>query len=180
MLKNDGPFFEHDSQKLFCIITQRIGFSSNIWCKIQRNGPFFTNESKTWTSFRNMSVRIKPFWKILEELIIWKIMKIKKLFDESRKWTLFFYMTYRTEPFFQHDSKKLKIFFFFENMFKDFVSIIHRIELFFSVLLQEWNIWEDDSKKKWTFWFTWPKELNLFSNLTQRVDPFFQNITQKN
>ena len=46
-------------------------------------------------------------------------------------------------------------------MFKDFVSIIHRIELFFSALLQEWNIWEDDSKK-----------VNLLIYMTQRIEPF--------
>ena len=113
---------------------------------------FFLHDSKNWI-FCNMTQRIVSFLSIwLEELNpFWIIPK---------NWT-FFFMTQRIEPFLW-DSKNW-IFF-----------VIQRIEPFFLNFL-----WFDS--KKWIFWNkTWHEELNLFSNMTQRIEPFWRFCDFKN
>ena len=192
--------FLNMTHKLFCIFTQRIGFSSTIWCKIQRNEPSFNK----WVEDLNFLleiclIRIKLFEKYSKNWLSEKIsMKVKKLFDDSKKLNSFLNMTYRTEPFFPtwlteiepffstwlwqifdtknriffHKYDPKNRFFFFENMFKDFVSMIHRIELFFQYYFKNGTL-ERMTQKKVNLLIHMTQGIEPFSNMTQRVDPFF-------
>ena len=97
------PFLNMTHRNFSAFSLQRSGFSSNIWCKIQRIEPSVSQMSRRLElSFRNMSQRIKLFFfeKWLEELVFWN--NRGTFFDDSKNWTTFL----------KHDSKNRTTFFF--------------------------------------------------------------------
>ena len=90
---------------------------------------------------------------------------------------LFFWIWHNELNFLEHDSKNC----FFEcdsknRTFEFFFLTTQRIELFSKIRHKELNLFQYDSK-------TFPirlKEINLFSNMTQRIEPFFLWYDLKN
>ena len=138
---------------------------------------------KELNTFLNVTQRIEPssqkdsknwffdFFHIF--LQIWTFFK-----HDSQNWTLFEqYDSLRLNPF-QHESKKMtllkndsKIFFLFAKCMTQRMNWINRswknmtlrIEIFERKTdSKNWTFSKIDSMD-WTFCFTWPKELNLFS-----------------
>ena len=116
-LKELNPFFEHDSQKLFWIITQRIVFSKNMTHKTQRIEPSFhkwledltflfqiclievifffwkKDDSKNWFSENINQIIQTLFWwlKEMSFFFFWKtwLIEIELFLHDSKNWTLF-------------------------------------------------------------------------------------------
>ena len=173
-------FFEHESQKLFWIITQRIEPSVNNWLE-DLNFYFFTNVSKN-SNFLEKEKR----W--FEELIFRKIsIKILNFFDDSIFCWKKKNMTHRTEPLFSNMTHRNWTFLFNMTLthiwLKDlnlFLSMSQRIEL---CSWQELNFFQIDSKillnrtqriELFFFFWRWPKEPNFFFRYVLRI--VFQKI----
>ena len=133
-------------------MTQRIKlFFFETW--LTELNHFSNMTQRNWTYLFNMT--LTNIW--LKELNFFPWLKDFVEYDTKNR-TFFLNMT------------KESIFFFWKYVLRTFSVWFTELN-FFPALLKEWNIWEDDSKH-WTFCFTWPKELNVFSNMTQRVEPF--------
>ena len=164
----------------------------------QRFKPYFNKWLEDLNVLLEICQRIQPFLKKwLEELFFSKIsIKMKKLFWWLKELNFFFWIWIEKLNFFEHSN-------FFENMLKELFFFEYHSQnwTYFSALLKEWNIWEYDSKNWTSFEIThdtkklnflwnkiWPKELNFFSDKTQRIDfffwreelnPFFSDRTQR-
>ena len=137
-------FFEHDSQKLFKIITQRIDFFSwNMTYKAQRIETSF----HTWLEELNLTQGLNFF----EET--W-LTELNHFSCDSRSWTLLSNISQRNWTFsLNTDSKNWT--FLFEYWRKE-------LNLFSWIWRKDWScslkFWQ---KKNWAFFF----------NLTQRIEP---------
>ena len=170
----------HRTEPIFWHVTQGIEPFFPTWLiKIE---PFFS----TWLTELNpffgiwlkelkflhgfLTQRIELFLNMTRkiELFLW-LKELSSFFQndqdfveyDSKNRTFFLNMSQRIEPFLKICSKN-----FFQYM-------IHRIELIFSALPTEWNIWEYDSKN-WTFIAIKHDTKNWTSceiKLTQRIEP---------
>ena len=174
---------------------------------IHRIEPFFpTWRVKNWTLLFNMTQRIEPFQKtclikflskIFKELnlllsmtqrielflnmtpkidFFWTWFTEMNLFSallegwniwqyDSKNWT-FFDLTQRIEPSVLHDSKNWTFFtrgiYFF----------------FFKFGSKNW-FFQNFTSNYWPFFWIWLTELNLFSNMTHRIEPFLKILTHR-
>ena len=172
-------------------MTQRFDFSA----MTQRTEHIFECDSKNWTFFLNVIQRIEPssqkdsknwffsfliffnsFFQRFEPFLTW-------LTELNPFWTVWLI---EIEPFFstwvkENDSilYDSKIFFFAKCMtqrmnWSFLENMTLRIEIFERKTdSKNWTFSEIDSMDR-TFCFTWPKELNLFSYITQRIGLFLK------
>ena len=87
---------------------------------------------------------------------------------DSQNWTLLSNMTCKKlNPSFQHDSKNWTLFLTCLIIF--FAKNIQRIEPSFEYDSKNWTF-SNMTPRKWTFFWTWFTEMNLFFSITQRME----------
>ena len=175
--KNMTHWIEHFLQKKdsknvfekkgFKNMSQRIEPFSNT---TQRIEPFFLwIRRKELNPFLNMTQRIELFVNMTRKnwTSFWVWFKELNLFlSMTQKIELFFWIRLNeSNPFFWMWLKKLKMLFY----------ITQRIEPLFSIWLKELNLFRLDSKIR--CYSVWPQELNFFLTRTDRIGPFFLNMT---
>ena len=145
----------------------------------QRIEPFFQYESKNWIWLKGLNFFFVSIW--LKEL--------SPFLDDSN-WTLFSFSMWLKEwnPFlFRCDSKnwtlflsmwlkELNLFFVWPQELKLFFQCDSKkkIEPLLLIPLTELNTFVKYDPKNWTFFWMWLKELNLFLNVTQIIELFFE------
>ena len=166
------PFEKYDSKKwtsFFCT-THRIEL---FWICLNELNPFFKCDSNSWTFFEHdakhwtlfllnvtQSIELELFrydsknWNFSE-----MTHRIEFFLHESKNWTFFCNMTQRNEPSFATWLKQLNLLFYITQLIEPsfWKTTIQRIELLFYTT----------------------QRIEPFLNLTQRIELFFANMTQR-
>ena len=188
--KNDTLFMTHRIEPL-C----KNHFS--IWLKVLNS----SNNSKNWTFFLNITQRIKPFF-FEYDAKNWTLFWIWRN-ELNSLWT----WLERIEPLFEYDSKNwISFWVWLKNIELFFLNTTQWIEPIFWMWLTNWNFgWKNCQKIQNVFYMTrrmgpaffnmtqriepfsiclkdliysvWLQELNFFLTRTDRIGPFFLNMT---
>ena len=160
---------------------------NSLWTWLERIEPLFEYDSKNWISFW---VWLKKsnfffFWIRLNESnpFFWMWLKKIEILVEKivKKFKMFFYMTRRIGPAFFNMTQRIEP---FSIWLKDliFIQCDPKNWTFFWLGLTELDpfswIWLRELNFSW--FFSCLQELNFFSKMTQRIEPFFFEFDAKN
>ena len=188
--ENDTLFMTHGIEPLF-----KNHFS--IWLKVLNS----SNNSKNSTLFLNTTQRVAPFffeydaknwtlflidaknWTLYEHdskelnLFLTMIQRIESLSEyDSKNRTFFLNTTQWIEPIFLNVTQKIEI--LVEKIVKKFKMVFYMTRrigpAFFNMTqrIEPFSIWLKD-----LIYSVWPQELNFFLTRTDRIGPFFLNMT---